>query len=66
MRIAIAILFFALAGCAAPKDSHKHFHKPKYNVREHARPGTPAVTQRWWSRMWFWQSRYTPYTRSIR
>ncbi len=51
----IPLLMLLATGCAAPKDSHKSFPRPKYELRPNARNGTPAVTQRWWSRGWFWQ-----------
>lgn len=51
----LALLLPVLSSCATAKDSNKHFSKPKYKVREHARDGVPAVSQTWWSSWWFWQ-----------
>jgi hypothetical protein len=48
-------LLLLVAGCAAPKDSYKSFPRPKYDVRQHARNGTPSVAQKWWKKAWFWQ-----------
>lgn len=52
----VVILFWlvlAMAGCA-PKNSHKHFHKPKYSVTDNARNGRPSVRQTWWKSWWIW------------
>lgn len=54
-----AILILLTTSCATAKDSHKHFRKPKYKVRTHARDGVPAVAQTWWSSLWFWQRNST-------
>lgn len=49
-------LLMALSACAAPRGAHEHFDKPKYKIRERARDGRPNVSQRWFSRWWFWQN----------
>lgn len=55
MRLACILALLGLGGCAAPKDSYKNFPRPKYEVRQHARNGTPSVAQKWWKKAWFWQ-----------
>lgn len=57
------LLSLALPGCAAPRDSQKHFARPKYEVSTSNRtvPGKPSVRQTWWKSLWFWQPRNTKY-----
>lgn len=64
----LILLLPLLTSCATAKDSNKHFSRPKYKVRTHARDGVPAVAQTWWSSWWFWQKNSTrsPAGRSIR
>lgn len=72
MRIALTSLAAALLalllaltmnGCAAPRDSQKHFARPKYEVTTTKRAvgGKPSVRQTWWKSLWFWQPRNTKY-----
>jgi len=57
--LALLLPLLLLCSCATAKDSNKHFSRPKYKVREHARDGVPAVAQTWWSSWWFWQRNST-------
>lgn len=66
LRAIIIIMLASLVdGCAAPKDSAKHFPRPKYHVEtKRVRQGRASVAQTWWSHLWFWQRLSTPHPKS--